>query len=128
MKLVLYALIVALSFAAPVSRLDIAKLEPVEAIAVEMMGDDILLKTDGGTIGVGKTVSEAIDNLKENSASVIYLKTARYLLLGDGTEQHLRELKDYFKRSVQVAEYHGGDVSVVAKHLDTHWEQGKPKA
>ena len=82
MRKILYINIIVAVFFAPVDRLDIAKLLPVEAVAVYRENDTVVLKTDTDNTGRGKTVWEALKNLKENAVSVIYLDTADYLLIG----------------------------------------------
>ena len=46
MRTVLYILIIILTFLAPVQRLDVAKLQPVEAIAIYTEQDTVIIKTD----------------------------------------------------------------------------------
>lgn len=127
MKVVLYALIIGLSFLAPVKRLDVAKLEPVEAIALSTEENMLVLETDGEYVGIGETVEQALQNLKDNTPAVIYLDTAQYLLMGEGTETYLTEMKGYLKSSVKVGTYQGGNVKEEAKYLDAHTESAKPE-
>ena len=127
MKLALYILIIGLSLFAPVKRLDVAKLQPVEAIAISVQQDLIVLETDAESVGKGKTVEAALQNLKDNTAAVIYLDTAKYLLAGEGTENHIPELKTYLKPSVKEGKYNGGKVKEEAKYLDAHDESAKPE-
>lgn len=127
MKIVLYALIVGLSFLAPVRRLDIAKLEPVEAIALSVEGNMLVLETDGEYTGKGATVAEALQNLRENTPAVIYLDTARYLLMAEDAKAYQEEMAAQLKPSVQIGIYRGGEVKEEAKYLDAHGESGKPE-
>ena len=127
MKIVLYALIVGLSFLAPVRRLDIAKLEPVEAIALSVEGNMLVLETDGEYTGKGATVEEALQNLRENTPAVIYLDTARYLLMAEDAKAYQEEMAAQLKPSVQIGIYQGGEVKEEAKYLDAHGESGKPE-
>ena len=127
MKTILYIIIIALSLFAPARRLDVAKLEPVEAIALSTEDGLLILKTDGESIGKGKTVEEALADLRTNTPAVIYLDTARYLLAGEGTEAYLAPMKGYLKKDVKVGVYRGGDVKEEAKYLDAHDESAKPE-
>lgn len=126
MKRILYIIIVLLSMLAPVERLDIAKLLPVEAVAVCCEKSQILLKTDQGNVGRGQTAEEALKNLKENTVPIVYLDTAEYLLVGDGAESAAAELRRYLKPWVRQVSYRNGDVMEQARYLDAHWNRSKP--
>lgn len=126
MRIVLYILIIVLVFLAPVDRLDIAKLSPVEAVAVYREDGNVVLKTDEGSIGAGLDALAALENLKENTSAIVYLDTADYLLIGDGAEQAAEALRQYLRASIQTGKYAGGDVKEEAKYLDVHNNSAKP--
>ncbi len=126
MRIILYILILALLLLAPVERLDVAKLLPVEAVAVYMDGSDVVLETDTENLGRGETAEEALEDLKKNTAAIIYLDTAEYLLVGEGAKSHGVQLKGYLKASVIMGDYSGGSVKDEAKYLDAHSESAKP--
>ena len=127
MRILLYIAILAAMLFAPVDRLDIAKLEPVEAVAVYMEDAQITLQTDGENIGKGATAQEALTDLKENALAVIYLDTADYLLIGEGAENAANDLRQYLRESVQIGKYNGGNVKEEAKYLDVHGNAEKPE-
>ena len=127
MKFILYALIIALSLFAPVTRLDIAKLSPVEAVAVYKEYGQVVLKTDEENEGRGENVHLALADLREKASVIIYLDTARYLLVGEGAEAEAAALQAYLKESVLVGNYAGGDVKEEAKYLDVHTDSAKPE-
>ena len=128
MRILLYIIILAASlFFAPVDRLDIAKLEPVEAVAVYMEEGRVALQTDGEDIGSGVTAQEALADLKENALAVIYLDTADYLLVGEGAEEAAKDLQQYLQKSVQIGKYNGGNIKEEAQYLDVHKNAAKPK-
>jgi len=127
MRILLYIVILAVMFFAPVDRLDIAKLEPVEAVAIYMEGGQVVLQTDGESIGIGNTAQEALADLKENALAVIYLDTADYLLIGEGAEHAAQDLRQYLRESVQIGKYNGGNVKEEAKYLDVHGDAEKPE-
>ena len=114
-------------FFAPVDRLDIAKLEPVEAVAVYMEEGRVTLQTDGENIGSGVTAQEALADLKENALAVIYLDTADYLLVSEGAEEAAKDLQQYLQKSVQIGKYNGGNIKEEAQYLDVHKNAAKPK-
>ena len=127
MRILLYIVILVAMFFAPVKRLDIAKLEPVEAVAVYMEGGLITLQTDGENIGRGTTAQAALADLKENALAVIYLDTADYLLIGEGAEKAAAELQKCLRASVETGKYSGGNVKEEAKYLDVHGNAAKPE-
>lgn len=127
MRVVIYIVILAICFCIPVTRLDIAKLQPIEAVAVWVEQESVILKTDMKSTGVGKTVQEALKNLKESTPAVVYLDTADYLLVGEGAEDLTQEILPLLRKSVQVGPYRGGDVKEEAKFLDVHGDLSKPK-
>ena len=127
MRTVLYILIIILTFFSPVQRLDVAKLQPVEAVAVYMEQDMVILKTDTEDIGIGKTTQEALQNLKDTTLAVIYLDTAEYLLVAPGAEQCAEELKPHLKTSTKVRTYSGGEVKEEVKYLDAHGRSAAPE-
>ena len=127
MRIVLYIVILLLTSFAPIDRLDIAKLEPVEAVAVYRNEDYIILETDTKAVGKGETVEEALENMKENTTAVIYLDTAEYLLVEPRCQDAVEALMPYLKPAVKVASYTGGDIAEAAKYLDAHWEKSRPE-
>ena len=60
MRRILYVLILVLAFIAPVDRLDIAKLQPIEAVAVYLEEGEVVLETDTGDLGRGATEELAL--------------------------------------------------------------------
>lgn len=126
MRVLLYIVILVAMLFVPVDRLDIAKLEPVEAVAVYMEAGEVVLQTDAKTTGRGATAAEALQNLKDNALSVVYLDTADYLLVGQGAEAAGEELRRYLRESVQIGTYNGGDVKEEARFLDVHGNEAKP--
>lgn len=126
MRILLYIVILAVAFSLPVKRLDIAKLEPVEAVAIYEENGRILLKTDQGSTGWGMTVQEALQNLKDTASSIIYLDTADYLLVGENCERAAQQLRKYLRENIQTGLYRGTDVQEEARFLDVHNNRSKP--
>ena len=127
MRVAVYIVILILSLLAPVTRLDISKLEPVEAVAITVEDSVVHLETDTGSKGVGKSVPDAVASLKQNAPMVIYLDTARYLFVGQGAEMYVSELKQNLKKDVITARYSGGEVAEEAAYLAAHRSSKKPK-
>lgn len=127
MKIILYLVILALMLAIPVDRLDIAKLEPVEAVAVYTHRGQVFLVTDTGAKGSGNTAHEALLDMKEKTPAVIYLDTADYLMVAKGADSAAQELLTVLKPGIKQAQYRGGDVKEETKYLSAHQEKWKPE-
>ena len=127
MRVFMYIGIIALLLLAPVRRLDAAKLIPVEAVAVYIEGERVVLATDTEDRGYGVTLESALADLKERALGVIYLDTANYLLIGEGAEVVAEDLRNSLKRSVRIGSYSGGEVGEEAEYLDAHWRIEKPR-
>lgn len=126
MRKILYILILALLPLAPVERLDIAKLEPVQTVAVTQEQGQIVLETDTGNKGRGADVHKAVQDLRENTPGVIYLDTAEYLLVSEESLEQMEQLQGYFHSSVQVSLWDGqGSVEEAAKYLSVHGKRPK---
>ncbi len=122
-RLALYALILAIVWIIPVKPTDVAKLQPVEVIAIYQTADTVYLSTDTGDFGVGKDALSALTNMKQTSASIIYLDTAEYLLIGKGAQSAAQYLRQELKPSVMLCQVTGKvDLAQAAKYLDTHGE------
>lgn len=127
MRKILSVIILALALAAPVKRLDVAKLQPVQTVAIYLDGDAVVLETDTGDKGQGSTAVEALKDLKESARSVIYLDTAEYLLIGRDAQRRAAELRAYLKDSVKVGSYNGGDIKEETSYWEVHGDLPKLK-
>lgn len=121
MRIIMYIVLLSLLFLAPIERMDVADLLPVEAVAVYAEDGKVVLETDTENIGRGENASEALKNLKETASAVVYLDTAEYLIVSEEAEGWIDELRKYLKPSVRVciadARKH---VKEVAKYVDIH--------
>lgn len=118
MRVILYVLILALLLLAPVERLDVARLEPVQTVAVSIKEDAVLLQTDTENAGRGTDIDSAIENLEQATPGVIYLDTAQYLLVAEDAVACVEVLKQYLHPSVKVSLWDGeGSVQDAAKYL-----------
>ena len=127
MRRALYVILIGAALLAPVERVDVAKLLPVEAVAVYGIGELVVIETDSGDKGEGKDSMEALANLRQNCSSIIYLDTARYLLVEEGLNEEAQKLMQEMKRSVKVEVYRGGSVKETVKYLEAHQNAGKPQ-
>ncbi len=121
MRKLIYALIIAALFLAPLKRADIAKLRPVQAFAMYMEDNNVVLETDTGDLGRGENVLRALENLKEKTAAVVYLDTAEFLLVAEDAVLQVGELAQHIKHSVKVCVCEAaGRVKEAAQYLDVH--------
>lgn len=120
-RILLYILIIGLSFAFPLNRTDVAKLQPVEAVGLYKVENQIYLVTDTGDYGAGKSVVEAVDDLKRNTAAVVYLDTAKYLLVPNDVKDEIEKIRNIMKPSVRLCVWDGEeDLTVVCRYLSVH--------
>lgn len=63
---------------------DISGLEPVEVVWLHMEERELVIETDTGAKGTGKTLSEASENMKTAASAEIFLDTAEYLIIDPG--------------------------------------------
>ncbi len=121
MRTVIYIVILALLFLAPIERVDVADLLPIEAVAIYMEEGNVVLETDTENIGRGADVTKALDNMKESAPAVVYLDTAEFLIVSQEAEIWVDELRQYLKPSVGVCIGDArGQVRETAKYLDVH--------
>ena len=121
MRIIIYIVILALMMLAPVERVDVAKLLPIEAVAVYVEGDTVVLETDTEDKGKGDSAADALKNLKEVTPAVVYLDTAEYLLVSKDALSQIDALRQILKPSVKVCVCDARDnVKHVSKYLEVH--------
>lgn len=121
MRRVLYVLLLAPLLFVPLERVDVAKLLPIEAVAVYIQENLVVLETDTEHTGAGDTVQQALASLKKNTPAVVYLDTAEYLLVSDDAIAKVDELRQYLKPSVKVCICDAKErVKDAAEYLSVH--------
>lgn len=128
MRKVAIVVILLLSLLVPVKRLDASKLQPVEAVAVYVEDGRVVLETDTEDKGSGNTALEALENMKANALSVIYLDTAEYLLVEEGAGDFAEALRPLLSGSVKVGKYLGGSVKDQVAYYEVHGKLPKLKS
>ena len=101
-RIVIYVLILAATLFAPVKGNDIGRLRPVQAALVYKENQNVVIQTDTEDTGVGQTAKEALQNLKDTTPGIIYLDTARYLLVAEEALPEIEPLRAELKPSVQM--------------------------
>ena len=120
-RIIIYIILSAVAFIAPVNRINVENLQPVEVIAIYSKDGMITVTTDADDFGSGKTISAAIENMKETATAVIYLDTAQYLLIDEQIRLQIGELRKYLKESVKVSLISGRlNLELASKYLETH--------
>ncbi len=105
----------------PFVRSDVAKLRPIEVIAVSVDDGKIEVDTDTDADGEGRTLEEAFKNMKRTTPGDVFLDTADFLLLEPGCETLLPELTEYLRPGCQVCLCVGElDMDKVAAFLRSH--------
>ena len=100
---------------------DVGKLEPVQVLRVGYRGEQVLIETDGGDTGRGKTVARAVEDLMETASGEIFLETVEDLLLLPGAEELLPALGEYLRPGCGVClEAGNGDLEQAGEYLSAH--------
>lgn len=121
MRVVMYIVILSLLFLAPLERTDVAKLLPIEAVAVYKENGEVVLETDTKHRGSGDDATKALENLKSVTPAIVYLDTAEFLILAEDTVSEIEGLRMYLKPRVKVCVADGrGRVKDMAKYLEIH--------
>ena len=127
-RILIYIGILAAVLLVPLERTDVGKLRPVQTVAVYREEDLYTIATDTGDKGSGKTVADALKDLKQTTPAVIYLDTAQFLLAGKNTEEAVEQLRPCFRKSVEVYSFRGeADLKLVSEYLMVHGSGPKLK-
>lgn len=101
-RILLYAIILTAALFVPVKGNDIGRLRPVQAVLVYKEEENVVIQTDTEDTGVGETAKEALQNLEDTTPGIIYLDTARYLLVSEEALSEIEALRDALKPSVEM--------------------------
>jgi len=88
-RILIYCLLLIAVVLIPVERLDVGKLEPVQAVWAYRENGIIVLETDTEDKGSGETVEEALKDLEANCLGIIYLDTAQFLLVSEDLQEQI---------------------------------------
>ncbi len=101
-RILIYLVCLILTFAAPVDSSDVGKLLPIECVLLYEENGNTVLLTDTENYGCGATVQEALKNLKQTTPDLVYLDTARYLIVHENALSHIPHMRGILKRNVKV--------------------------
>lgn len=114
-------LIVGVLGLSPFEATDVATLSPVEVIWLEQQGNLVRIETDGKDIGIGKSVLEALENMKRTAPGTVFLDTADYLIVRKGNEKLISQMKSALRPSCSVCiAQEKPDLLNAAKFLSIH--------
>ena len=120
-KIILYGLLTAGLLAIPVKRADVGNLRPVEVVLIYQEDNQICMRTDTDDGGSGENIHKALQNMLDASLGVIYLDTAKYLLLTDEVQDVAQEMRTYLDADVQLCVTEPGvDLKMMAQYLGVH--------
>ena len=121
MRVVMYIVILAALFLAPLQRMEIANLEPIQAVWLYAENGTVFLETDTEDQGGGSTVADALADMKRKSPGIIYLDTAQYLFVSPSATQNIAALQPLLKESVRLCIWDGqGEIHSAVKYADSH--------
>lgn len=134
MRVFTYVVILAALIAAPVDRLDVAQLEPVEVVYVSQNGNTVTIATDTGARGEGESLALALAELHETTPAVVYLDTAQYLLFDSESSIQIEQLRECLKGNVRICLAETVNFEDLVKYLHNHgqlprlddWQPGEP--
>ena len=121
MKRILCAALAVAAFLVPTTPQELGRLKPVEVIKVDVQGSQIRIETDTDDAGQGKTVEQALTDLRAGASGTIYLDTAQYLLVPEGRKDLIIRMAPYLKNAVQLCCWEGEILmEEVGQYLDCH--------
>lgn len=132
-KGMIYALILTAALLIPSKNVELAKIKPVETVSIRYQDGFVIIETDTEDVGIGKTLEEAIEDLKTTTAGTIYMDTACFLLVGQDAEDMVSELKSYLKGNVRLCKIEEEvDIKQAGEYLRVHtpevrlkdWQKG----
>ena len=119
-RMLLYIVVISLSFLAPLNKVDVATLAPVEAISICKSNGVIIIETDTGEYGEGTSINDALNELKANSLNKVYLDTTKYLLVHDNAVDLIVFLRTQLKGTVKLCMWRGEcNLKDVIKYLSS---------
>ena len=120
-RIILYGVIIFLLFLVPLQRVEIANLKPVEGIWIYKASESVAIETDTGDLGLGRTIEDAVEDIKRNSTGIIYLDTAKFVFVDETASDELIAFRPFVKGNVCISKWDGkGNVSDAVQYADAH--------
>lgn len=128
MKTVLYIFIIIGSLLLPIDKADVAKLQPVEAVALCKKDGITEIFTDTGAWGSGNNAGEALADMLKNTPQLIYLDTADYLMVNEEAIEELNELRKDLKGGIRLCQWDcEGELQDAIEYFSAHGNLPKLK-
>ena len=126
--MVIYVAIVFVSLLIPMEKADVSKLQPVEAATVCQKNGKTEIYTDTGAWGSGRNAQEALEDLICNTQGIVYLDTAKYLMVDKDSLDQIEWLRDELKGSVKLCMWNcDDDIREAVKYFSVHDDLPKIK-
>lgn len=81
---------------------DIAKLQPVELLYINIEEGRIALRTDTEELGIGNTLDDALRDIRATAAGEIFLDTVDFVLVTEDTKTMIPELEALLRPSAKL--------------------------
>ena len=121
MKTILYIIIIVASLLIPTEKADVAKLQPVEAVMLRNVNGKTEILTDTCAWGRGDNAQEALADLISNTPELVYLDTAKYLIVDELSVTEIDNLRQDLKGSVKLCRWNGeGEFKDVVMYFSVH--------
>ena len=128
MKMCLYILLIIGSLLVPLEKADVADLQPVEAALVRENKGQTEIITDTGAWGKGENAQEALADLIKNTPGIVYLDTAKYLIIDEQSTEQIESLRKELKGNVRLCMWNGdGEMADTLKYFSVHDQLPKLK-
>ena len=120
-KVILYVILLMIVSQIRVNKIDISDLEPVQAVWIRKDGEMYVITTDTEDTGVGRSVKDALQSMKEKCEKIIYLDTAEYLVVSENCKEAVGDISEFLKDKVKVCVWNGeGKLENVAEYIKSH--------
>lgn len=119
-RIISYVVLLGALLFVPLNRIEIADLEPIQAVWMHTENGNIVLEADTEDKGAGNTVETALEDMRNKSTGVVYLDTAQYLFVSESALGEIPAIQPYFKGSIRLCKWNGeGGLKEVAKYADS---------
>ena len=120
-RLIIYGALIGATLFAPVRRVDVGTLQPVEIVYIIKRNQTVEVRTDTGEFGKGENIGEAVNDLLSTAQGVVYFETAEFLLVQENCKREAGIMADQLQASVRVCFVQGNpDLKYAKKFLRAH--------
>ena len=121
MKTILYCTVLLAALLIPKRSTDVGCLCPIEVMMVSCEADRIRIITDTGDLGEGESVKEAMVNLCDTAAGIVYPDLAEYLILANCDVTHLQGIDAWVYPKTKICKTDSAiELEGAIEYLNTH--------